>query len=171
MVLILLNWLKSTPEADTHLYSPLDLRFHRRWRTTRTRGETNGMTWCSLFYVYIFNQKVEDLRLTFWMRASTIRYWSGMWVTMWVMLSSVVRTRVGPNTMARFLGSIWPEREEPFFNSSRPITVKEEVCGRVYSPYSSQSCQPQFWDEPRGTWGFRNDGRATREAGGGERGR
>lgn len=47
------------------------------------------------------------MRLTFWMSVSTILYWSGMWVTMWVMLSSVVRTRVGPNTMARFLGSIW----------------------------------------------------------------
>ncbi len=49
---------------------------------------------------------MNDLLLTFWMRVSTILYWSGMCVTMWVMLSSVVRTRVGPNTMARFLGSI-----------------------------------------------------------------
>lgn len=47
-----------------------------------------------------------DLLLTFWISVSTILYWSGMWVTMWVMLSSVVRTSVGPNTMARFLGSI-----------------------------------------------------------------
>lgn len=30
-----------------------------------------------------------------------------MWVTMSVMLSSDVRTRVGPNTRAKFLGSIW----------------------------------------------------------------
>lgn len=44
--------------------------------------------------------------LTFWMRVSTILYWSGMWVTMCVMLSSDVLTRVGPNTIARFLGSI-----------------------------------------------------------------
>lgn len=41
------------------------------------------------------------------MSVSTILYWSGMCVTMWVILSSDVLTSVGPNTMARFRGSIW----------------------------------------------------------------
>lgn len=45
--------------------------------------------------------------LTCRMSVSTILYRSGMWVTMSVMLSSEVRTSVGPNTRARFLGSIW----------------------------------------------------------------
>ena len=43
------------------------------------------------------------------MRFSTILHWSGMWFTMLVMLSSEVRTSVGPNTMARLRGSIWTD--------------------------------------------------------------
>lgn len=35
-----------------------------------------------------------------------------------------------------------------------------------FSPYSSLSFQPQFWDELRGTWESRNDDLATHEAAG-----
>lgn len=44
-----------------------------------------------------------------------------MWVTMSVMLSSDVLTRVGPNTRAKFLGSIW-KRCQSYVNK-QPVSI------------------------------------------------
>lgn len=77
-----------------------------------------------------------DLQLTFWMSVSTILYWSGMCVTMWVMLSSVVRTRVGPKTMARFLGSICQEEPGQVFGSSG-VLVQTKLEHEQREPYET----------------------------------
>ncbi len=75
--------------------------------------------------VFILHEKVKEL--TCWMSVSTILYWSGMCVTMWVILSSDVLTSVGPNTIARFRGSIWnSDKWERWDISHHKVSVHTE---------------------------------------------
>lgn len=71
---------------------------------TRSKLAQWEKRWSICVRTYFVNNEMHPL--TFWMSVSTILYWSGMCVTMCVMLSSDVLTSVGPNTIARFLGSI-----------------------------------------------------------------
>lgn len=91
--------------------------------------------------------------LTCRMSVSTILYRSGMWVTMSVMLSSDVLTRVGPNTRAKFLGSIWKRRQS--YVNKQLVSIKLIViCTRL--PYSFQSYLPLSSDGRPGTSGCGN---------------
>lgn len=81
-------------------------------------------------------QEETQRALTCWMRVSTILYWSGMCVTMWVMLSSDVLTRVGPKTIARFLGSIWKKgwkwKIRPGLHGSFSILLLKFIYGNFF---------------------------------------
>lgn len=115
-----------------------------------------------------------------WIRFSTILHWSGIWLTMLAMLSSEVLTSVGPNTMARFRGSIWTGGREEVFVRRRPSDwdrwhwwhERFDIQSAAFAPCSFHSCQKLFWDEHRGISVFQNGNLATRgPEGGGETGR
>lgn len=96
--------LHSRGEWQEAIDSPLAPHLHLLWRTNHTVEEKSRQS--SAEFRHQFTQRLKENGLTCWMRVSTILYWSGMCVTMCVMLSSEVLTRVGPNTMAKLRGSI-----------------------------------------------------------------
>lgn len=96
---------------------PFHLCLALRWKTkcTRRKRERNTcLAWKSEYGCIIYKKCVcVYVSLTCWMSVSTILYRSGMCVTMSFMLSSDVRTKVGPNTRARLRGSIYTHTHTP----------------------------------------------------------